>query len=440
MNAPTAAQRRAWRLVNDLLGRIEHGTIRLTAPDGDERTYGGASDSDQRTVGGGAPDSDPRTGGALTSHLDVHDWSFFGALIHGGSPGIGQSYIDGHWDADDLVALVRIVIANRSALQQFTTPMLARAIADRVAHTARGNRRAQARRNIAAHYDLSNEMYETFLDSSMTYSSAMFPEPAMTLEAAQTAKHEAIARKARLAPGLHVLEIGCGWGGFAIHAARVHGCRVTGITLSEAQATWARRRVAEEGLGDLVDIRVVDYRDLDERFDRIVSIEMLEAVGRRYLGTYFAAVDRLMADDGLAVVQVISIPAQRERAYRRRPDFIQTHVFPGGYLPSLASMTRAMTRSSNLMVDRVDDIAADYAETLRRWRQRFLGRVDEVRALGFDEQFVRLWVFYLAYCEAAFASRYIQDLQLVLTRTSNPTLGLGAYAASDLLTSDRELS
>jgi cyclopropane-fatty-acyl-phospholipid synthase len=421
MNGPSAAQRRAQRLVDGLLGRIEVGTVRLTTPDGATTTYGAMTPGTTTTT----PTSD-----GLTCHLDVHDWAFFPALLHGGSVGVGESYMDGHWSADDLVSLIRIVIANRPALRRPTPAMVANALADRVAHAARANRRSRARRNIADHYDLSNEMYAQFLDPSMTYSSAMFREPGLTLEQAQRAKYATIAAKAHLAPGLHVLEVGCGWGGFAIHAARDHGCRVTGITLSQAQADWARRRVSEEGLDDLVDIRIVDYRDLDARFDRIVSIEMLEAVGHRYLGTYFAALDRLLTDDGLAVVQVISIPAQRERAYRRRPDFIQRYVFPGGHLPSLASMTRAMARSSSLMVDAVEDIAADYAETLRRWRERFLANADAVRALGFDERFLRRWEFYLAYCEGAFSARYIQDLQLVLTRTSNPTLSLGTYGAS----------
>jgi cyclopropane-fatty-acyl-phospholipid synthase len=210
-------------------------------------------------------------------------------------------------------------------------------------------------------------------------------------------------------------------------AAREYGCHVTAITLSDAQFQHVEDLVVREGLQDLIEVRLVDYRQLEGTFDRIVSIEMLEAVGHRYLGTYFSALDRLLAPDGLAVVQVITIPDQRERSYRRRPDFIQRAIFPGGHLPSLTSMARAMTARSHLFVEDVENLGPHYAETLRHWRERFLGRLDDVRRLGFDDTFVRLWEFYLAYCEGAFLARYLNDLQLVLTRATNGTLGTSPY-------------
>jgi cyclopropane-fatty-acyl-phospholipid synthase len=249
----------------------------------------------------------------------------------------------------------------------------------------------------------------------------------MSLEDAQRAKYRRLAEKARIDGSCHVLEIGCGWGGFAVFAASTYGCRVTGITLSEEQARLARDRVAAAGLEDLVDIRLVDYREMTGSFDRIVSIEMLEAVGHGYLGAYFAQVDRLLAPDGLVAIQVITIPEQRYDDYRRRPDFIQRYIFPGGHLPSLEAMCEAMGDRSDLYVESAENIGTHYAETLRRWRERFTANVDEVTALGFDDRFVRMWEFYLAYCEAAFLARYIGDLQLVLTRPMNGTLGVEPY-------------
>ena len=226
-----------------------------------------------------------------------------------------------------------------------------------------------------------------------------------------------------------MLEIGCGWGGFASVAAKEYGARVTGITLSEEQAAYARQRMVDEGIDHLVDIRIVDYREVEGQFDKIVSIEMLEAVGHAFLDTYFEQVDRLLAPDGLASIQVITIPEQRYKNYLRRPDFIQRYIFPGGHLPSLEAMTASMGDNTKLFVDSVDNIGVHYAETLRNWRENFLGNVQKVRALGFDDRFVRMWEFYLAYCEGAFLARYIGDLQLVLTRPMNATLGTDVYDA-----------
>lgn len=405
---PTARERRALHVVAGMLEQLQVGHLEVTLPDGRRRVFGDA-------------------GSELRSAIHVRDWRFLLRLLHGASVGVGESYMDGDWSSDDLVSLIRIVIANRRALKRITPAAIANIAGDKVIHGMRANRLGQSKKNIAAHYDLSNALYELFLDDTMTYSAAYFDSPKVTLEEAQEAKYARLATKARIDADCHVLEIGCGWGGFASHAARTYGCRVTGITLSEEQAAYARDRMVREGLDHLVDIQVIDYREVRQQFDRIVSIEMLEAVGHRYLGTYFETVDRLLAPDGLAAIQVITIPEQRYDNYRRRPDFIQRYIFPGGHLPSLEAMSGSMGSNGDMYVEHVENLGVHYAETLRRWRERFLSNVDEVHALGFDDRFVRMWEFYLAYCEGAFLARYINDLQLVLTRPMNGTLGVGPY-------------
>ncbi|MEX1179101.1 MAG: cyclopropane-fatty-acyl-phospholipid synthase family protein [Nitriliruptor sp.] len=405
---PTTAERRALRTVSSMLVQLEVGALSVWLPDGRERTFGdGASD--------------------LRSRIDVHDWRFLTCLLHGASVGVGEAYMAGYWSSNDLVSLIRIVIANRRALRRITPAAVLNIAGDKLIHSVRANRLGQSERNIRAHYDLSNELYALFLDDTMTYSAAYFPDPTVTLEEAQEAKYARLAEKVHLDADSHVLEIGCGWGGFASYVARTYGCRVTGITLSEEQASYARDRLTRGGLDHLVDIEIVDYREVRGQFDRIVSIEMLEAVGHRYLGTYFETIDRLLAPDGLAAIQVITIPEQRYDNYRRRPDFIQRYIFPGGHLPSLEAMAGSMGRHGEMYVEHVENIGVHYAETLRRWRERFLANVDEVHALGFDDRFVRMWEFYLAYCEGAFLARYINDLQLVLTRPMNGTLGVAPY-------------
>jgi cyclopropane-fatty-acyl-phospholipid synthase len=405
---PTAAERRALATVAGMLTQLQVGALEVTLPDGRTRVFGDLTSE-------------------LRSEIQVHDWRFLTDLLHGATVGVGESYMAGRWSSDDLVSLIRIVIANRRALRRITPAAVFNIAGDKLIHAMRANRLGQSKRNIEAHYDLSNALYSLFLDDTMTYSAAYFPDPTVTLEQAQEAKYARLAERARVDADCHVLEIGCGWGGFASYAARTFGCRVTGITLSQEQAAYARERMVREGLDHLVEIRVVDYREVRGQFDRIVSIEMLEAVGHRYFGTYFATIDRLLAPDGLAAIQVITIPEQRYDNYRRRPDFIQRYIFPGGHLPSLEAMSGSMGEHSELYVESAENIGVHYAETLRRWRERFLDNVDEVLALGFDQRFVRMWEFYLAYCEGAFLARYINDLQLVLTRPMNGTLGVGPY-------------
>ncbi|MBN2704042.1 MAG: class I SAM-dependent methyltransferase, partial [Pontiellaceae bacterium] len=268
-----------------------------------------------------------------------------------------------------------------------------------------------------AHYDLGNDFYQLFLDNeTMMYSAALFQSPEESLPLAQKRKIHRLAELADIREDHHVLEIGCGWGGFAIETAKQTGCRVTGITISEEQYKFAKKRVAQEGLENRVSIELCDYRDLQGRFDRIVSIEMLEAVGHAFYGTFFSTCDRLLNPGGRVALQVITIPDQRYDGYRANPDWIQKHIFPGGMLPSLTELSKAMTQHSAFTVEHLDNIGVYYAETLRRWRSAFEAKREELLQLGYDETFQRKWIYYLCYCEAGFQTRFTNNLHLVLTR------------------------
>jgi cyclopropane-fatty-acyl-phospholipid synthase len=329
----------------------------------------------------------------------------------------------GAWDSDDLPGTIAFFIRNRPSLRdgQFGSSILARAL-EALRYLRRANTLAGSLRNIRRHYDLSNAFFQTFLDPTMAYSCAVFARAGEPLEVAQRRKYEAIIAKGRIGAADHVLEIGCGWGGFAIHAARVTGCRLTGITISQEQFRLASARVAAAGLGDRVQILFRDYRDMAGRFDKIVSIEMLEAVGHAYYGLFFRQLERLLRPHGLAVLQTITIPDQHYEAYRREHDWIRKHIFPGGLLPSLTVLTRTMTRHSHLMVEHLENIGNHYATTLALWRRRFESDPETLQRLGFDRVFRRKWSYYLASCEAGFRTRVLGDLQLVLTREGNPLL------------------
>jgi cyclopropane-fatty-acyl-phospholipid synthase len=390
----------AARLVFGRLDRIRHGHLVVRLPDGTSRTFAGVAGKT-----------------AAVTELEVHRWRFFGRLLRRSDMGAGEAYVDGDWSTPDLVGLTRFFLDNESEL---APPSLIGAFGrfrDRLTHVLRSNTRTQAKRNIHAHYDLSNQLYETFLDPSMTYSSALFDRPGLDLEAAQRRKYQRLAEWAELKPGQHVLEIGCGWGGFAEFAAGELGCRVTGITLSEEQASFARRRMERSGLADQVQIRVVDYRDVEACFDAVVSIEMLEAVGHRFFDGFFETLDRVLRPGGRVALQTITIPDQIYDRYRRGSDWIRSYIFPGGHLPSLGAIQGSLTRRTGLVISRLDDLAEDYVATLHEWRERFWAKEDRVRDLGFDDRFMRMWDFYLATCEAAFRDRQIGVLQLSLART-----------------------
>ncbi|MDQ3038235.1 MAG: cyclopropane-fatty-acyl-phospholipid synthase family protein [Pseudomonadota bacterium] len=362
-----------------------------------------------------------RGDGALSPiHIDVLDAGFYRAVAANGSVGAGEAYMDGHWRSDDLVGLIRLLVQNRDLLDGMETG-LARigGIAMRGWHALRRNTRDGSRRNIAAHYDLGNEFFELFLSADLMYSSALYAGDEDDLETASRRKLDRICQKLRLQPSDRVIEIGTGWGGFAVHAARHYGCHVTTTTISREQHALAASRVAEAGLQDQVTLLLEDYRDLQGTYDKLVSIEMIEAIGAQYLDTYFGKLASLLRPDGLALVQAITIEDHRYKQALNSVDFIKRHVFPGCFIPSIAAMLDAKTRSSDLALTHLEDFGASYARTLHDWRQRFMARLPEVRAQGFDERFIRMWEFYLAYCEGGFLERSIGVAQLLMAKPGN---------------------
>ena len=401
--APAAA-----RAVLRLLARLEHGTLDLALPDGARLRFGRAAE------------------GAPRAALQVDHWGVFGTALGAGDIGFAESYIAGHWRSPDLVALLRLFNANRAALERAVYGSRLGALLYRVGHWLNRNTRRGSARNVHAHYDLGNAFYRLWLDPGMTYSGAWFEgDPTRPLEAAQAAKmrraldEAAVPHVAAGGAPARVLEIGCGWGALAELAARERGAHVTGVTLSTEQLAWARERLARAGLAAHAELRLQDYRDLPAAggapFDAVVSIEMFEAVGREHWGAYFAALRGCLAPGGRACVQSITIRDDLFERYLRSTDFIQQYVFPGGLLPSASAFCAAAERAG-LRVVRRFAFGTDYAETLRRWRERFLAEEARVRALGFDARFRRLWEFYLAYCEAAFASGSTDVVQFTLER------------------------
>jgi cyclopropane-fatty-acyl-phospholipid synthase len=384
------------------LERLREGHLTARLPGGEVRTFGDAH-ADERVT------------------LHVLDDEFFVRVLTTGEVGAGEAYMDGLWRADDLSLLLRLFVRNLEWID-FDSP-LARVgqLASLVAHKLRKNSRQGSRANIRAHYDLGNDFYRLFLDDSMAYSCAIWAD-GDDLAAAQRRKFDTICAKLRLGADDHLLEIGSGWGGFAVYAAATRGCRVTTVTVSREQERLARDRVALAGLADRVQVEFRDYRDVRGRFDKIVSIEMFEAVGREYWGTYFATCSRLLAPDGLMLLQTISMPEQRFHRYRKNVDWTQKYIFPGAVLPSLEAIVHATGTASDLTVHHLEDIGRHYAPTLRAWRERFFARLADVRALGFDERFVRMWEMYLCFSEAAFGERTLGDLQVLLTKPKNRTL------------------
>jgi cyclopropane-fatty-acyl-phospholipid synthase len=324
------------------------------------------------------------------------------------------------WECDDLVALVRLLARHRDLLDGVETG-IARlgGMAMRGLHALKRNTRLGSRRNIAAHYDLGNELFALFLDSRMMYSSAIFVRPDESLDIASHRKLDRICRKLDMQPSDRVIELGAGWGGFALHAATHYACHVTTATISREQFDLARERVAAAGLQDRVSVVLRDYRDLEGTYDKLVSIEMIEAVGHQYLDTFFGKCAALLQADGIALIQAITIADHRYEHALRSVDFIKRHVFPGSFIPSVSAMLDSSARASDLRLINLEDIGPSYALTLRHWRQRFLASLDAVRRLGYDERFVRMWEYYLSYCEGGFLERTIGTAQLLLARPGN---------------------
>jgi len=343
--------------------------------------------------------------------------AFYQAVAAGGSVGAGEAYMAGLWHCDDLVALMRTLVRNRDVLDGMESG-LARlgGWALRRWHAFKRNTEAGSRRNISAHYDLGNEFFSLFLSSDMMYSSAYWHDAHDTLEVASRRKLQVICQKLKLSSRDHLLEIGTGWGALAVYAAAHHGCRVTATTISQEQYLAACERVTRAGVADRVTVLREDYRTLTGSYDKLVSIEMIEAVGADFLDGYFAQVGRLLRSDGLALIQAITIEDHRYRRALRAVDFIKRHVFPGSFIPSIEAMLCAKTRSTDLGLVALEDFGDSYARTLAAWRMRFKSTLPQVRALGFDERFIRLWDFYLAYCEGGFRERAIGVAHLLLAK------------------------
>ena len=404
--ARSITQRLAAKAVMARLNRIEGGRINF-------------QDLDQETAFGEESSEFP-----VSAHLQVLDPRFYARVALGGSIGAAEAWVEGYWQTDDLTSLIRIFARNPqpSSSLESGAARLRRPI-ERLAHLLRSPTRAGSRRNITAHYDLGNEFFSLFLDPTMMYSCAIFPDEDATLEEASEHKVEHICRKLDLGPQDRVLEIGSGWGHFALHAARVHGCRVLTTTISPKQLKLVRARIAAAGLEDRVEVMLIDYRDLSPdllgRFDKVVSIEMIEAVGHRYLPAYFETISEMLEPDGEALIQAITIPDQKYDAYRHSVDFIQRHIFPGGLLPSLARMAECVRERTDLRAVDLEDITEHYPKTLRTWRENMLARADAMDDLGLDERFRRLWEYYFSYCEGGFLERVIGDVQLHLAKPHN---------------------
>lgn len=354
-------------------------------------------------------------GDELQARVVIRDLRFWRLMASGGSIGAAEAWMAGLWDSPDPVAVVRVLARNRDVLDEMETTA-ARLFNAGLAlwHAFNRNSLTGSRRNIAAHYDLGNDFFAAWLDERMMYSSALFRSDGESLEQAQTNKLERICRKLALGPDDHLLEIGTGWGGLAIHAARHHGCRVTTTTISREQYDHAREAVRAAGLEDRVTLLMRDYRALDGSFDKIVSVEMIEAVGHQYLDTYLAKIDELLRPDGLALIQAITIEDYRYAAALGQVDFIKRYIFPGAFIPSVSAITQSMARASRLGLIELADFGTSYARTLAAWRERFEARWDRIRGQGFDETFRRRWLWYLAYCEGGFRERAISDVHLLL--------------------------
>lgn len=353
----------------------------------------------------------------LAAEIVVTDARFFRSVVASGSIGAAEAYMQGYWSTDDLTAVVQILVANRDVLDDMEKGVARLAAPMRkLLHWINRNTRAGSRRNIAAHYDLGNEFFGLWLDETMMYSSAVFERPEMSLAEASVAKLDRICRKLELSAADHVLEIGTGWGGFAVHAAKHYGCRVTTTTISREQLEYARQRVEDEGLSDRVTLRLQDYRDLDGQYDKLVSIEMIEAVGHEFLDVYFAACSKLLKPEGMMLLQAITIQDQRYQAALKSVDFIKRYIFPGGFLPSVTAMLQSLTASSDLRIYHLEDIGEHYAQTLKAWRQAFHSRIARIRSMGYSEEFLRMWDFYYCYCEGAFRERAIGNAQILLIK------------------------
>jgi cyclopropane-fatty-acyl-phospholipid synthase len=353
----------------------------------------------------------------LTAHVEVRNPRFYSELAFGGTIGAGEAYMAGYWNSNELTDLLRIVVRNRDLLESMDSGLaVLSAPIQKLLHKLNRNTRRGSRKNIAAHYDLGNDFYRLWLDDKMMYSCAYFETTETSLEDASIEKLDRICRKLDLTADDNVVEIGTGWGGFAIYAAKHYGCHVTTTTISRQQYEWAEKAIRDEGLEDRVTLLFKDYRDLGGKFDKLVSIEMIEAVGHQFHSTYFRKCCELLKPDGQMLLQAITIADQNYDSYRNSVDFINRYIFPGGCLTSVTDMTRTMTEHTDMRVIHVEDIGPHYATTLRHWHDRFIAHLDQVSEQGYSNTFIRMWQFYLAYCESAFLERATGNVHMLMMR------------------------
>ena len=384
------------------LRKIEFGQVKIIDHCG-EQLFGNTEESSELTV-----------------EINVKDQRFYSDIALGGTVAAGEAYMQGYWSCNNLTGLVRIMLRNRQVMDQveggfslFKAPIL------RLMHWLNRNSQAGSRRNIEAHYDLGNEMFELFLDPTMMYSCAYYPDSEASLDQAATAKLQRICEKLQLSETDHVVEIGTGWGGFAIYAATHFGCKVTTTTISKQQYEIARQRVITAGLEDKVTLLMEDYRDLQGTYDKLVSIEMIEAVGPQYLETYFAKCSSLLKPDGIMLIQAITIQDQFYDQAIKSVDFIQRYIFPGGFIPSVTAISNAVKKSTDTRLFQMEDIGPHYASTLRDWRKNFFNNIEQIKALGYSDQFIAMWDFYLCYCEGGFLERTLGTSHLVFVKPDN---------------------
>ncbi len=390
----------AKKLIFKLLAHIKVGSLRVDTIDG---SYEFGEPSDQARI---------------CAKVVVHDDSVYKDVLFNGTVGSGEAYMCGSWSSPDLVCVIRLMCANMSMISKmdggFSTAL--KRIFGVITHRLRANSKQRAKLNIAAHYDLGNDFFKLFLDDTMMYSSAIYPRDDSSLQEAAIYKLEHICQRLNLQTSDHLLEVGSGWGGMAIYAAKHYGCRVTTTTISQEQFDYAVQAVEAEGLSDQITVLLHDYRDLTGQFDKIVSIEMIEAVGHKFYSTYFAHCSRLLKPNGLMLIQAITIADQRYEEMKKESDFIQRYIFPGGELPSLNVISNHIRKDTDMQIVGVEDITLDYAKTLRHWRERFFDRIEEVRAQQFNETFIKMWDFYLCYCEGGFLERVISTVQLLFAK------------------------
>ena len=391
--------RLARRALFSLLQKLTHGKLTLIE---NGRHYSFGSESDQND---------------LRVIITVHHPHLYTRILFGGTIGAAEAYMEGMWSADDLTSIMRILVVNQQAfksmekgLARLTTPLY------KFYHYVRKNTKSGSRKNILAHYDLGNDFYKLFLDETMTYSCGIFETAETSLRQASEAKYDRICRKLKLSAADRILEIGGGWGGFAIHAASKYDVHVTTTTISDRQHRFAARRIKSAGLEDRISLLKKDYRDLRGKFDKLVSIEMIEAVGHNFYETFFRTCSRLLKPDGLMALQAITIGDQIFDRHRRSVDFIKRYIFPGSCIPSITAISKAIAGVTDLQIVDLRDITPHYAQTLREWRRRFFDNIGKVRALGFSDTFIRMWEYYLCYCEGGFAERYIGDVQMILAK------------------------